>query len=253
VSDVTVPIFVVSLERAADRRTFVERAFATVGASVEVVPAVDARNLSAVDIGRYSSRRAMFEYGRELNRGELACALSHLKVLEIVCERGLESAVVFEDDTRPLPEFLDVVRATAAAVPRDSVVTFHSLFPGSGPTPVPDDALPTGHRLCRYRRTPMGTQAYLIRRGAAERVLDVAFPVGLPSDELLFRPRPAGLDVYGIEPAPVVQEDFPSEIRTPMAPITEHGAAGRSLLQLTSIAGRVRHRVRRRNARASSS
>ena len=92
----------------------------------------------------------------------------------------------------------------------------------------------------------MGTQAYLITQQAAQRVLEVAFPIGLPADEVLFRPRPAALDVYGVEPAPVAEESFPSEIRVAAPPIADHGPVAQLGLAATRFAGRVRHRLHRR-------
>jgi glycosyl transferase family 25 len=239
------PIFVISLQRATDRAVFVERTLDELGVAFEVLPAVDALELTTAQLAQYSSRRAMFEYGRELSRGELACALSHLRALEVMRERDLDRIVVLEDDTRPLPGFPDVVGLSATIAPEGSVVTFHSLFSGAAPVPVESTELPETYRLCRYLRTPMGTQAYLITRSAAARVLEVGFPIALPSDELLFRRRPSGLEVFGVEPSPVTHEAFPSEIRAATPPINQHAAISVGALRLVALAGRVRRRVDR--------
>ena len=239
------PIFVVSLERAGDRKAFVHRVFHEAGLEYEIVPAVDAKALGAAELATYSSRRAVFEYGRELSRGVLACSLSHLRVLQRIIDEGLEAAVVFEDDTRPLPGFGDLLTAPKLVPDDCDVLTFHSLYDWASATPVSEEPVFGDFRLCRYGRTPMGTQAYLITRRGAERVLDVAFPVSLPSDEILFRPRPAALEVYGVEPSPVAQEDFPSEIDVPAPPLRDHSQLTRVALQLLGISGRAWQRVER--------
>lgn len=250
------PIWVVSLDRATDRRDFVERVFGEAGLPFEIVPAVDGRALSADDLRSYSSTRAMYEYGRELGRGMLACSLSHLRVLERMIDDRIPEVVVFEDDTRPVDGFSDILRARGELPSDMDVVTFHSLFEWATPHPISNDLLAGRYRVCQYERTPMGTQAYLVTRRAAQRVLDVAYPVGLPPDELLFRPRPAGLTVYGIEPAPVVHEDFPSEVRAPAPPVASHGPSARAALQAVRLAGGVRRRLehrRRQRGRATLS
>jgi len=93
--------------------------------------------------------------------------------------------------------------------------------------------LTDGFRVCTYGRIPFGTQCYLIRLPAARRVLDVGYPVRMPPDELLYRRRPAGLRVYGIEPSPVMHADFGSELRTAragnargIARVAEHAVIG---------------------------
>ena len=239
------PILVVSLERAGDRRAFVERTFRDADLPFEIVPAVDAQELSSADIARYSSRRAMYEYGRELSRGVLACSLSHLRALQRVVDERLPEVVVFEDDTRPLPAFADILKARDSFPAGWDIVTFHSLFEGASAVPLPQEPLVGEFRLCRYRRTPMGTQAYLITNRAAKRVLEVADPIGLPADEILFRARPAALDVYGVDPAPVVHEDFPSEIQIAAPPVAAHGPATRAGLELVRVAGKARHRLQK--------
>jgi glycosyl transferase family 25 len=237
------PIWVVSLARATDRREFVDRAFREADLPFEIVPAVDGRALSAAEVAVYSSRRAMFDYGRELTRGLFACALSHLRVLQRMVDERVPEVLVFEDDTRPTAAFATILRERDSFPPDRDVVTFHSLFDWASPVAVDGRNIVVDHRVCRYERTPMGTQAYLITLPAAERVLDVAYPVSLPPDELLYRPRPAALRVYGIEPSPVVHEEFVSEVRAPAPPLRVHGPATRAALEAVRFSGRVRRRV----------
>src|SRR3974390_3910335 len=105
------------------------------GLSYELVPAVDGRALSDADRSLYSSRRAMYEYGRELTGGMFGCALSHVKVLQRIVAEQIPEAVVFEDDTRPHAGFADLLRARASLPSGWDVVTFHSLFVWASPTP----------------------------------------------------------------------------------------------------------------------
>jgi glycosyl transferase family 25 len=238
------PIWVVSLARAVDRREFVEQAFRDAGLPFEIFPATDGRELSAAEIARYSSYRAMYEYGSELGRGMLGASLSHLRVLERMVADDIPELVVFEDDARPHVRFGDVLRARDALPADWDVVTFHSLFNWAAPQPVAPAPIIDDFHVCRYQRTPMGLQAYLITRDAAERVLAVGYPVAFPPDELLFRRHPAGLHVYGIEPTLIVHEEFASEIRAPAPPVITHRLVARAALEIARGSGRVRRRLR---------
>ena len=179
-------MWVISLERAQDRRESVTRALSTLG-----IP---------------------FTIGRPMTPGDVGCSLSHLRVYERMLAEGVPEVVVVEDDVQPTAALLDVL-AARDALPRDwQVVTLHSLFASAGPQPLDRPALPGDHHVCTYTRIPFGTQCYLINQSGARRALEVAYPVRLPADELLYRRRPAGLRVYGIEPSPVVHADFGSEL-----------------------------------------
>ena len=238
------PVWVVSLARATDRRAFVSTVYAELGIEPVVIDAVDGRALTDEQIDRYSEVRATFAYGRGLTRAEVAIALSHLALCRRMVDENVDDVVVLEDDVRPTPALLDVL-SERWSFPADlDVLTLHSLFDWATPTPVDGRVIAGGFRVCRYARTPMGTQAYLLRRRAARRLLDVGFPVRLPADELLFRRHPAGLLVYGIAPSPVDHDEFPSELHRAPAPVSEHPWWETTMLHAVRFAGRVRNRLR---------
>jgi glycosyl transferase family 25 len=237
------PLFVISLQRAMDRRAFAIDAWARVGLTPVIVDAVDGNRLTPDERALYSPFHAMYRFGRLLTPGEVAVALSHLKVCRIMLEAGYDEAAVFEDDVLPLPALVEVLEQHHR-LPRDAdVVTLHSLFEWATPTPVDGPPIVDGFHVCRYARTPMGAQAYVIRAHAARRLLEIGFPVRLPSDELMFRPDPARLTVYGVEPSPVVHGTFESELhavgRTPDDTSLVRGGA----LEIARFAGRVHRRL----------
>jgi glycosyl transferase family 25 len=243
------PLWVVNLDRARDRRTFVEESFGALGLSPRIVPAVDGRELDAGIRSQYSELNAMYTYGRPLVDGHIACSLSHLSVYRTMLEEGLDEVAVFEDDVRPSPALVEVL-AERDRFPDDAdIVTLHTLFEWATPVPIDDRVLAEQFRVCRYQRSPMGTQAYLVRASAARRLLSIGYPVRLPADELLFRPRPAGLRVYGIEPTPVEHVEFPSEIHGIPPRTPARGSLERTVLEAVRIAGRIDHRVRSRTWR----
>lgn len=242
------PIFVISLRRAEERRRFVARVFDELALPYQVVDAVDGSVLTDAERAQYSPWRAHYQLGRSFGQGTLACSLSHLRVMQEIVASDIAEAVVFEDDTEPLDGFRDVIMARDR-FPRDrDVVTLISTFPSARPEPV---GVSIGrYELCRFRRTPMGTQCYMVTARAARRVLDVAFPVCLPSDELLYRRRPAGLRVYGITPDAIRHHAFPSEISAAPEPAGSGGPIEQALLPAVGVFGRAVARFNRaRDAR----
>lgn len=211
------PIWVISLARSAVRRRSAERSFAAAGIPMELFDAVDGRALDPAERRRYSRWRALYEIGRDLTLGDLGCSLSHIRVYERMVAEGVPEVVVVEDDVQPTPALATILEARAALPADWEVVTLHSLFASADPRPRPGPPIAGGYRVCTYGRIPFGTQCYLISLAGARRALEVAYPVRMPPDELLYRRRPAGLRVYGVEPSPVVHADFGSELRTARA------------------------------------
>lgn len=237
------PVWIISLERARERRETVTRGFRDLRLPFELIPAVDGRNLTATERRRYSRWRALFTIGRDMTAGDIGCALSHLGVYERMVAQDVPEVLVVEDDVTPLPELVDVLEARAALPPDWQVLTLHSLFASSAPRPLAQPPLADRFRVCTYDRIPFGTQCYLARRSAALRLLAVADPVRMPADELLFRRRPAGLRVYGIEPSPVVHADLGSELGARRA--SDSPWPVRAVEHTVVTAGKVWTRVRR--------
>lgn len=174
--------------------------------------AVDGLRLSDEDISSYSRRRALLEIKRPMPQGDLGCALSHLRIYQEMVKNDLPEVIVFEDDAVPSRDLPDVIEAVRALSVDWDVVTFNSLFESARPRPIEDRRICGKYSICRYEGMTYGAQGYLIRLSAARRLLKVGFPVCMPPDDLLFRSRPAKLQVLGIDPTPLVLGDFRSEL-----------------------------------------
>ena len=65
----------------------------------EFIDAVDGRKISDQELLRqFDMGASKKRYGRDLNRGEIGCVLSHRKVFETFLKTDLPYALVFEDD-----------------------------------------------------------------------------------------------------------------------------------------------------------
>jgi glycosyl transferase family 25 len=206
------PIWVISLERAALRRDSITTSLDAVGLDYEVIDAVDGGMLTDGQRAQYSRTRALLTIGRGLGWGEIGCALSHLDAYERLIRSGAPVGVVMEDDvvaSADLPGVLE--RLDSIAEPWD-VITLHSLFDDAEPVPIDREPFYGRYRLCRYRRVTYGAQCYVITRDAAHRLLDVARPIRIPADDLIYRPAPAALRVLGVEPKVAELALFDSEL-----------------------------------------
>jgi glycosyl transferase, family 25 len=92
-----VPVFVISLARATDRRAAISRHLERLGIEYEIIDAVDGANLSKVEL----SRRVAPEC--TVHPGAIGCYLSHIQVYERVVAQQARVALVLEDDARVDP------------------------------------------------------------------------------------------------------------------------------------------------------
>ncbi len=97
-------ILVISLDRARDRQARLRDRLR--GLRYELFPATDKRELDRAAIvkdGTYdeSRTRRAFRHTRDMSDGEIACALSHRRVLEAAVRSGWARTVIFEDDVVP--------------------------------------------------------------------------------------------------------------------------------------------------------
>lgn len=205
-------VFAVALDRDHDRRRHIELALAREGIAAEIFPAVDGRDLTAAALGELHRRgdlAAGFE--SELNRGQIACALSHLRVLERILERGCHRALVLEDDALPAPGF----RERLAERLRQAPAGFDLLYLFSSPHP--SSVLSEIDGCPHFRRAtyPLGTVGYVVSRQGAGRILELVRPIYFTIDDMLAEHVQGGrLEAYGVVPALVGESPgFKSNIR----------------------------------------
>jgi glycosyl transferase, family 25 len=239
------PCFVISLAAVPERLAFAAEGFAAIGLEFEAIEAVDGADLTTAERRRYSQLRSLFHVGHGLTAGAFACSLSHLEFYRRMVDEQLPMAVIFEDDVQPLPAFMSVLAELDRVPPDWDVVSLDPLF-SSAATIVERARLRDGeHFVCTYRRNPFGTGCYVLSLAAAERLLAVGEPVCMPPDDLIFRRRPAGLRVYGIEPSVVRHGNFRSELAA------REAAAGSAVEprwweQPVVVAGKAVHKLRAR-------
>ena len=204
--------FVVALERDGERRRHIAAALEREGVAAELFPAVDGRDLDSEALAGLARRGELAPaFAAGLNHGQIACALSHLRVLERIRERGHARALVLEDDADLVPGF----QAELAERLRQAPAGFDLLYLFSSPHPASDLRAIDGCAVWRRAVYPLGTVGYVVSRQGAERILELVRPVYFTIDDMLAEQIAAGrLAAYGATPALVVERaGLPSNIR----------------------------------------
>ena len=98
--------FVIGLERDLHRRKYIEQHFFERNMTFEWFSAVDGLALSSKDIKNYSPHSYSNNDWWELSPSQIGCFESHRQIWNIVIERGLNNALIFEDDIYLVPSFL---------------------------------------------------------------------------------------------------------------------------------------------------
>ncbi|KAK4805925.1 hypothetical protein QYF61_021489 [Mycteria americana] len=97
-------VFMINLQRRADRRERMLRTLYEQEIACKLVEAVDGKAMNSSEVEALGIRMLPGYkdpyHGRPLTKGELGCFLSHYRVWQEIAARGLEKSVVFEDDLR---------------------------------------------------------------------------------------------------------------------------------------------------------
>lgn len=153
-------VFVLNLERAVERRTRMLAQLQDRSLDAEILPAVDGLQ---VDRTRLPART-----GASLSAGEIGCYLSHRHAWETVLKRGLDHAVILEDDVIVSADLKRVVTEIATLDLPFDAVRLSALKPVRGITVA---RLSDGSRLVLPNKNPSGAQGYLVSRAGAKRLV----------------------------------------------------------------------------------
>ena len=235
-------VFIISLERAEERREYMRNLVSSLGLTATIISAVDGKNLRPEHRARYNSERARMIYGCEMNDNEIACYLSHLSIYSKMLEHRIDVALVLEDDISSVADLKPIIEEVLT-LPKSSwqVVRLQSskknVVRATDKRHTGEAVARIGEReIFRLRTGVLGGCAYLIRLGAASAMLARSEHIDMPIDQTLDRYWENGIIPYVMRPMPVWHEDlFESEI----------GERGRSLQQKPARTTVTRRRMQR--------
>ena len=99
VSRMPLHVFLINLDRSADRLARCAPILDGLGLSWERVPGIEGKQLGAARLSALNPHPAPHgEWFRRLTPGEIGCFLSHLRCWQLTQEQDLDCAVILEDD-----------------------------------------------------------------------------------------------------------------------------------------------------------
>jgi glycosyl transferase, family 25 len=203
------PVFLINLDRDAERLARMAEQLAAAALSFVRVPAVIGAAVPEHLCGYLLT--ASGEIASKLKRGEVGCYASHLLIhSRISTEEAAQPVLVLEDDLRFASDLADVVAKVIEMLPADWDIVRLSNPPKSAYVPVAQ--LGGARELVRYSKIPNNTGAYLINPRGAAKFLAGPKPRMRAIDEDLRRPWNFGLKTYGVLPPPIVSNIFDSSI-----------------------------------------
>ncbi len=208
------PVFVINLQRQAERRQHMTALLDRLGMAAEFVNAVDGQALTPGERAAYDPARARRVYGVEMRDGEIACCHSHNRIYARMVRDRIETALILEDDVTIDARLPGVISELLASPFRDWDVIRLDCKRGRVIDPPSPKfrgrqvlGLSDGAGLFRLQTHVLGVGAYLIRQEGAARMLKYAERIFMPIDQMMDRFWENGIIPYVVRPFPVHQGD----------------------------------------------
>jgi len=182
-----VNLYVINLDRSVDRMEQFAKDFASFPIPFIRVPAIEGGTLT-IPIENYEAPMFFLYVGREATPGEIGCYFSHLKALRMFLESGKEFAFICEDDAAPTPEcYAGIEQAIAHSESWDLLRLYSRRQKAS--LSVSYRSLTSIHALCTSIYGMSDAAAYIVRRRAAEILVQKLVPMTCQYDNALFQGR----------------------------------------------------------------
>ena len=207
------PVFVISLPEATDRRACITKIFDDLGLDFEFIDAVDGRKFDVLNHPLYDAPKRLAYFGKHLTGGDLGCILSHKKIYQHIVNENIPKALIFEDDVILRDGFLKILnKIETINIPFDAIRFFgspklerlkmRSVY-----------KLDDKHYLTRHSGMPGGSHASLMTLSGAQKILKHMDKTFYPIDALLGRSWKTGLNWYTVRPGLAAQDlSFDSSI-----------------------------------------
>jgi glycosyl transferase family 25 len=191
---------VINLPKAEGRRRLMQAQLEQPGMPrYRLVHGVDGRSLTDAEVQeKYDSGKTKRDFGRELTRGELGCALAHLAAYRAIVEGSLPLALVFEDDAVIGHQFLVVLARLLPMIdlarPQVVLLSHVGRYSAWGARRVDK------HHGLYKPYTAWGGHAYLATLPAAKAMLASQQPVHVTADSWMYLHRNGIVEVRGLVP-----------------------------------------------------
>ena len=215
--------YLINLDRSKKRLAYVRPKIKALGYPFERIRAIDGQSLSTQFIQKHTDNFArthwnLFSYEPNqaffLRRGDMGCALSHIKAWKRFLKSNAQYALIFEDDatfnSNTLHSVLEQLKghATEWDIVSFDAQTLSAFYPAWARTllkPLPLFELKPPYRVVVYLKQIVLSSAYLINRQAAQNLIQLALPLKQSLDHFFTRSWELHTRFVGIEPRLVHQ------------------------------------------------
>ncbi|MDR3520650.1 MAG: glycosyltransferase family 25 protein [Acidocella sp.] len=193
-------VFIITLPQEAERQAKIAARLEKFGITYEFFPAAHKDMMSAADRVFYNSRRRRLAMGKDLYNGEIACMLSHKRLMEKIVRENIACAIVLEDDCVMCDEFPAIIKALLAKADLWHLVRFfgnekHERRPHRKLARLVDK-----FSLVRIATSPGESHCYLIDQFGAQNMARALSHTSTPIDILLGQPWKTHLGVLTVYP-----------------------------------------------------
>ena len=199
-----IPAFLITLERATERRPHASWICLNVPLPCVALSAVDGTLMTPAAIDAVYQRQIFSpRYPHTLRRGEIGCFLSHRKAWQAIVDQNLDAALILEDDVTFDPQQLgDAIRFVAENMVSGDYIQFQVRdIDCLHPVIVGDEK----HSLIQPCPTPLRTTAQIVTAAAAKRLLELTARIDRPVDAFLQLSWVTGVPMKVVQPC-VVRE-----------------------------------------------
>jgi glycosyl transferase family 25 len=174
--------FIISLPKDKERRETLEKQLNELDIPFSILDAVHGASLSTEEYERsYNREKAARLFNRELSRGELGCALSHIAIYQKMVAENIPYALILEDDAKVLTDNLPATLNNLTQLYTDqapvAVLLNRIRYNGKNGIRVDEDHLVYD----AYRG--FGTYGYFITRATAQILARNLYPVYVVADK----------------------------------------------------------------------
>lgn len=187
-------VFIINLEKHADRKVHTINQCQRIGLSPEVFCAVDGRLLTNAEM----HERTHPEFSIGLTESEIGCALSHHGIYQKMVKEDIEVALILEDDVEFDDAAQGVIHYVAENISSKPTLVLLSEVGKfmRGGVNIPEHE----HKIVNVSQAALA-HAYIINRAAAEKLNAFMFPVWLEADRWTFIRECGIIDLKAVLPA----------------------------------------------------
>ncbi|MBF0226306.1 MAG: glycosyltransferase family 25 protein [Desulfobacterales bacterium] len=203
-------IFVINLKRSVDRKMHMMNQLSHLDIDYEFVEAVDGQELSNHEINTKYGIETFPPWPsfnvRNLSMGEIGCLLSHLQIYRKMINENIEYACIFEDDNDFKPDLKILLKNYLLANLFDWELLLLGHSGRYNDSNVGSECsskrvhLFSHYHIAKPIEAPFQTFAYIIKKSAAIKLLQHAYPLRMPIDCLTGHSTAVGVQLYVLTP-----------------------------------------------------